>query len=200
MKRLIPISILALCAAVIVLFVMQCQNSKKCAANESESNVMVEPNASGLKIAYINTDSLLMNYQLSKDLNEELLKKQEDARTNLNEEARVFEREMVDFRRKLENNGFLSRERAEREQQRLVNKEQELQELNGKLSNELMIRQQEISNQLLDSISNYLETENVKWNYDMILSTTVGGNVLYAKQALNITDKVLQQLNKRYQK
>ena len=200
MKRILPISVILLAAAVVVLFVMQCKNSKQCATEHHDTGVMVNPSASGLKIAYINTDSLLLNYQLSKDLNEELLKKQEDARTNLNEEARVFEREMVDFRRKLENNGFLSRERAEKEQQRLVNREKELQQLNGKLSNDLMIRQQEISSQLLDSISNFLNTKNAQWNYDMILSTTVGGNVLYAKEALNITNEVLVALNERYSK
>lgn len=200
MKKLIPITLLALVAAVIVLFVMQCRNSKQCSSQTEGAIVTTNTPGTGLNIAYINTDTLLLNYKLSRDLNEELLKKQEDSRTSLNEEVRVFEREMQDFRRKVENNGFLSRDRAEKEQQRLVSKEQELQELNGKLSNDLRIRQQEISIQLLDSISNYLVVYNKKANYDLIISTTVGGNVLYAKEALNITHAVLNELNRRYKK
>lgn len=200
MKKLIPISIAILFVAVVVLFVMQCNASKQCASPaDNETKTMVTPSGSNLTIAYINTDTLLLNYQLSRDLNEELLKKQEDARTNLNEEARAFEREMQDFQRKIENNGFLSRDRAEREQQRLISREQELKELNAKLSNDLMVRQQEISTQLLDSITLYLEEMNIAKNYDLILSTTVGGTILHAKKGLNITTEVLDALNKRYQ-
>jgi outer membrane protein len=201
MKKLIPISIAILFIAVIILFVMQCNISKQCAApvDKSESAV-VRPAGTGLTIAYINTDTLLLNYQLSRDLNEELMKKQEDARTNLNQEARVFEREMQDFQRKLENNGFLSRDRAEKEQQRLISREQELKDLNAKLSNELMVKQQQISTQLLDSITIYLKEMNLDKDYDLILSTTVGGTILHAKDGLNITGEVLDALNNRYQK
>lgn len=201
MNKLFPLSIGVLTIAVVVLFVLQLSNRDSGFKSEKQTeNVMVNPSESGLKIAYINTDTLLMNYKLSQDLNEDFLKEQETARTSLNEEVRVFEREMQDFRRKLENNGFISRERAEREQQRLVNREQELQQFNGKLSNDLMARQGEITNQLLDSITNYLKEQNDLWGYDMILSSTLGGNVLYAKDALNITTPVLKELNTRYKK
>ena len=44
-----------------------------------------------------------------------------------------FKMKMAEFQRKLENNAFLSRERAEQEQERLMRKEQDLQ-LNNKLS------------------------------------------------------------------
>ncbi|MFB6317509.1 OmpH family outer membrane protein [Saccharicrinis sp. FJH54] len=201
MKKLIPISIAILFIAVIILFVMQCNVSKQCSAPAGKTDsTNVRTDGTNLTIAYINTDTLLLNYQLSRDLNEELLKKQEDARTNLNQEARAFEREMQDFQRKLENNGFLSRDRAEREQQRLINREQELKDLNAKLSNELMTKQQEISAQLLDSITLYLKEMNLDKDYDLILSTTVGGTILHAKDGLNITGEVLDALNKRYKK
>ncbi|MFC0876060.1 OmpH family outer membrane protein [Saccharicrinis sp. FJH2] len=201
MKKLIPISIAILFIAVIILFVMQCNVSKECAAPAGKAETpAIRADGTDLTIAYINTDTLLLNYQLSRDLNEELLKKQEDARTNLNQEARAFESEMQEFQRKLENNGFLSRDRAEREQQRLINREQELKDLNAKLSNELMVRQQEISSQLLDSITIYLKEMNLDKDYDLILSTTVGGTILHAKDGLNITGEVLDALNNRYKK
>ena len=47
---------------------------------------------------------------------------------------RIFQNEVADFQRKLVNNDFLSREQAEKEHQRLLKYEQELKELEAKLS------------------------------------------------------------------
>lgn len=192
-------SIIILFLAVVALFVMQfrCEEACETGAVKSEK---AEFSADKIKMAYVNIDSLLLNYQMSKDLNEELLKKQETARTEYTEEARILQNQMRDFQRKIENNGFLSRERAESEQQRLLQKEQGLQEMNGRLSRELAIRQQEISKQLLDSISNYLEIYNKDIDCELILSTTLGGNILFAKDGYNITGGVLDNLNARYLK
>ena len=185
-------------SALALLFV-QCNN----APEQKQGMAVPTMNATsgaGPRIAYVNTDTLLVRYQLSRDLNEELLKKQEDARTSLNSQARVFESEMAEFQRKVENNGFLSRERAENEQRRLITKQDQLKEMNARLSNELMVRQQEISSQLLDTISSYLKVLGQDMEYDMILSTTVGGTVLYARDGMDITNEVVTELNRRYNK
>ena len=98
----------------------------------SNKNTEVAPVLEGeklekLPIAYLNTDSLLSYYVFAQNANEKLMKKQEDARLKLNTKARTLQSEMADFQHKLENNAFLSRERAEKEQQRLLKKQQELQ-------------------------------------------------------------------------
>lgn len=164
----------------------------------SENENVAPVAASQVKIAYVNVDTLLLNYNMSKDLNEELMQQSENARTDLNVQVRSLEKDMVEFRRKLENNGFLSRERAEKENQRLIQKRQDLEQLDQKLSNELMQKQQEVSKKLLDTITVFLEKYNKKYGYELILSTTVGGNVLYAKEGYDITKEVLKELNAEY--
>ena len=74
---------------------------------------VISTKSGSLNLAYINTDSLLAKYEYAKDLNESFIQKQEGSRVNLNEKARVLQTEMAEFNRKLQNNGFLSRERAE---------------------------------------------------------------------------------------
>ena len=106
--------------------------SKKTPSQSCENATSVQHNKLALvdsfgimPVAYLNVDSLLANYTFAQEANEKLMRKQEDARSKMNIKLRSFQNEMADFQRKWETNAFLSRERAEQEQQRLLQKEQE---------------------------------------------------------------------------
>lgn len=185
--------------AVIVLFVLVLGGKNNGGAPGvvfgSDSTLTVK-----LPIAYVNVDSLLLNYQFAKESNETLLKKQEDSRLDLNVQARQLQGEMAEFQRKLENNAFLSRERAEQEQNRLMRKEQDLQQLNAKLSQELMEVQQKVSEELRDTINAFLKEFNKNKKYEMIISNTASDNILLANEGYDITQEVIEILNERYNK
>ena len=116
-----------LAVAVVILYVMQFSGKKE--SGVTRNFTPTKDATALLPIAYVNVDSLLLNYNYSKDLNEIILKKQENSRANITQKARSLESEMQDFQRKIENNAFLTRERAQQEQDRLVKKQQELQNL-----------------------------------------------------------------------
>jgi outer membrane protein len=151
-------------------------------------------------IAYINTDSLLLKYDFARRLNETLLKKEENSRADFNEQARIFQEDMMSFQRKVKNNAFLTLERAQSEERTLRQKEQQLQELNNKLSNDLMQQQGQMNQQLRDTIAGFLESYVKKHPYQIILSNTLGDNILYGQKSLDITNSVVEQLNDRYRK
>ena len=113
-----------LVAAVATLFGIVWAGKKPASAE-----VAVSTPSEVMPVAYLNVDSLLANYTFAQEASEKLMTKQEDARVKMNTKLRTFQNEVADFPRKLENNAFLSRERAEKEQQRLIKKQQELQEL-----------------------------------------------------------------------
>ena len=142
-----------LAIAVIVLFVKVFGDTSKGSSSHSVS--VHDSICNGkLPIAYINVDSLLLNYNFAKEANESLISKQEESRMNINTKARQLQGEMGEFQRKLEANAFLSRDRAEQEQARLLKRQQDLQQLDGQLSQQLMQVQQKMSEQL--SISQLL--------------------------------------------
>ena len=120
-----------LALAMILLFA-QCSN------NQSTPSQTATPTAVGgstnMKIAYVEIDSLLTKYRFWNDLNELMIQKEENIRTTLNEKAKELDREMREFQRKLENNGFATRERAEQENLRLSQKQRDLQQLQEKLA------------------------------------------------------------------
>ena len=190
MKNLSVVLNAVLIVAVAVLYFIQF-------SGKEESNDVKAVAGEGA-IVYINTDSLLSNYNFSRDLNEKFLKKQEDSRTDFNFKAQKLEKEAVEFQRKLQNNGFLTRQRAEEAQQKLIQKQQNLQQLDRELTAELMAEQNANSKRLFDSVTNYLKNFNSTRNYSLILSTTKGGNVLFSQEGLDITQEIIDGLNSRY--
>ena len=184
-----------LVAAVAALFVIVGGAKKKCdapAAAVEKSEVM--------PIAYLNVDSLLANYVFAQEASEKLMKKQEDARLKMNTKLRTFQNEVADFQRKLENNAFLSRERAEKEQQRLAKKEQELQELEAKLTQDIMLENQKLNMQLVDSLETFLKIFNADGRYHVILSNNAKDNVLMSSEQYDITSEIINGMNARYKK
>ncbi len=154
--------------------------------------------SSNMKIAYVEIDSLLTKYNFWNDLNEVMIQKEENIRTTLNERAKKLDADAKEFQRKLENNGFATRERAEQEQTRLVKQQQDLQDLQQQLSEELAAENQKNSLQLRDSINSFLKIYNQEKGYDLIISNTGFDNLLYANPAYNITQEIITGLNLRY--
>lgn len=187
--------VLVIAVAVLFVLVLSGRSSKSGDSALNQDGMSVD---SG--IVYINTDSLIIKYDFARYLSEELIKKEEASRTDFNEKARVFQQDMAEFQRKVQNNGFLSLERAQNEERRLRQKEVELQDLNSRLSNELMEQQGVMNKQLRDTITSFLKEYCVDKPYKLVLSNTMGDNVLHAEEGLDITEDVVGQLNNRYAK
>lgn len=185
--------------AVGVLYVLHFTNAGAC----TSANVRENGNNIGkgdVKIVYINTDTLLRNYTLSVELNEAFLKKQEERNTELNIKAKDLDRQAREFQRKLENNGFISAERAEVARQDLLEKNQKLQQLQQEMTEKMMKEQSELNKKLFESITNFLVEYNKEKGYEIVLSTVVAGNVLYAADGFDITQDVVKRLNEQYKK
>jgi len=184
-----------LAVAVIALFVIVLSDRK--GSQQGSDNVNGSA-AAEMGIVFVNTDSLIIKYDLARELSEELIRKEESSRTDFNESVRVFEQDMMEFQRKLQNNGFLSLDRAQSEERRLRQKEQELQALNARLTNDLMDAQNAMNQQLRDTITNFLKDYCKEKSYSMVLSNTMGDNLLYADSVFDVTDDVVAKLNERY--
>lgn len=117
-------------ALAIVLVFAQCSDKNNNAATSSAAPTAGVAGSSNMKIAYVEIDSLLTKYNFWNDLNEVMIQKEENIRTTLNEKAKKLDADAKEFQRKLENNGFATRERAEQEQMRLMKQQQELQDSN----------------------------------------------------------------------
>lgn len=177
-----------LVVAVLVLFMLEFSKGEKAAAD----GVEVEA-ADRIPIAYVALDSLLTNYYLYNEMSAQLMQEGEIARLNLNQKAKLLQNEMTDFQKKVENRVFSSEQRARSEQERLMKKQQELQELAGSMEKDLVLKQQSMNEELMQVVDSVVTDYNKDKGYHLILT----GNVLYADKAYNITDEVLSVLNEK---
>ena len=151
----------------------------------------------GVKIAYVEVDSLMTQYEFCKEFTLILEKKSTNARNTLNSKGQALQSAMANFQQKLQNNGFTSREQAESQQAAIQRQQQSLQELQARLENELATETQKYNAGLRDSLSHFLDAYNKDKKYDLIL-TKQGDNILYAAKRFDITADVINGLNKRY--
>ena len=178
------------------LMFAQCTGNNN--ASTTSAPVAGATGSSNMKIAFVEIDSLLTKYNFWNDLSEQMIKKEENSRTLLNEKGKKLEKEAAEFQRKYENNGFVSPERAQQEYQRIQKQQQDLAELQQKLANELAAENQKNSLELRDSINSFLKVYNQTKGYDLIISNTAFDNLLYGNPAYNITDEIVEGLNARY--
>lgn len=172
-----------------------CQCKQTATTGESGQQSQSAVPVSGLKIAYIDTDSLLANYNYYQDLAEEMMRKEENYRLVLAEDAKKLDAEVEDFRKKVQNNVFSSAERAQSEQNRLAKKEQSLREKSDNYSNELAIEGNTNAQKVSEALDNYIKEYNKTHGYDLIITKA---SLLFANEAMNITAEVLEGLNAAY--
>ncbi|MCD7973514.1 MAG: OmpH family outer membrane protein [Candidatus Azobacteroides sp.] len=186
--------VLAVC--IIILFILHF-TSRTQEPNVKSGNKFSNDSLSGatLPIAYIRVDSLLANYNFSKEVSETLLKKYEDSRLKLNQRARQLQNDIEKFQQKIQNNAFLSRESAENKQKSLIRKQESLQQMEQDLTNDFAQEQQKLNEQLKDSINAFLTIYNESEKYQLILTGEV---VLQGEDAYDITEDVINGLNLRY--
>lgn len=169
------------------------------AENQNQTTFKIESGAV-LPIAYVDMDSIIAKYNFAIDANDKLVNKYEDSQAKLNKKIKTFENDYKNFLHKEQNNAFMSRERYEKEKERLIKKEQELQELNTQLSQEYMMENQKLVQQFNDSIDNFLKVYNSDGRYHLIFRNTATDNIMLAAEEYNITDEVVDGLNARYKK
>jgi len=200
MKHFNTIALSVLCIAVVILYILHFSSQGKtpCETVLQKNNPAKISLSDSFPIAYVNVDTLLMNYQFAKEVNEELLKKQEKFRNDISHKQQQLQQDAMAFQQKYESGGFLTKESFEQEQTRLMKKEQELQNMDRRFTQELFAEQQKMNSQLRDTINTFFKLYNQDKHYKIIFSDTGNDNIFYAEDHLNITSDVIEQLNARY--
>jgi outer membrane protein len=181
-------------AMAIALGLASCNNKK---TEKAETAQTAETEVTGLRIAYIELDSLRTQYQLYKDYEVILTRKGTDIQNTLDQKRRKLESNAIALQRKFENNGFQTRDELEKAQKGLQQQEVELQELAAKLQNEFVEEELRINQEARDSIQNFIKIYNQKKNFDYVL-VKAGDNLLLTNPKYDITKDIVTGLNKRY--
>jgi outer membrane protein len=182
------------CALALAAAMASCNNASP---KMDEQPAAATTSAEGIKIAYVEVDSLMSQYNFAKDYSVTLQRKSTNARNTLTQKGNQLQAAVDNFQKKLNNNGFTSREQAESQQAAIQRQQRDLQALQARLEGELANETQQFNEALRDSLNNFLVQYNKSKKYDIILSRA-GDNILYANTKYDITQDVINGLNKRY--
>ena len=198
-KIALVLSVVALAASIVVLIITLNSGKTAGTSQKTDSDGIVLDSAGNISIAYVNLDTLLLEYKYSIKLNEDLLTEQAKAKANLESRIKAFEKKYNDFMEKMRLGSFISQASMESQQNELMQEQANLEQLDAQLTEELMIKQSEMNEELYDTVMNFIK-EQYADQYTLILGNAAGSNILYAASGMNITRDVIDKLNERYAK
>jgi outer membrane protein len=187
-----------LTVAIILLYILHFTGNQSANGAGKNLSALLSDSSITLPIAYVNVDSLLMNYNFAKDLNESLLRKQESTRATLNQREGEIRSAAAAFDRLLRNNAFLSQERAQQEQTRILQMDKEYQQLAERLTQEFVLEQEKMNIQMEDTIKARMIEFNRDKHYEFIFSNRTTSTILFADKKYDITGDVIDFLNSKY--
>jgi len=168
-------------------------------SSQPDQPIQVENTEQGQKgdvfIAYIHSDSLVSKYQYALDENEKLQKRATEIERDYRNRAEGLQREIQDYQ---SNVGSLTIGQARAIQENLGKKEQNLRLFQESARQELIEKEAGVSRELYNRITQFLETYSEENGIQIVVKFDPQSDVLYAGKGLDITDIVLENINKAY--
>lgn len=148
------------------------------------------------EIVYINSDTLLSNYQYFKDVRARLEAKGKRMETDLRTKASSFQKEVEQYRQT--GAGMTQEQRASTEQ-RLAQKEQQIAAQQQASGSQLAKDENDEMKKIYDKVADYLKKLSKEKGYKMVLTYSRGNSaILYGDSSLDITTEALSGLNEEY--
>ena len=152
---------------------------------------------SSLKIAFIEVDSVMTQYNFCKDYSKILEKRGNNIQSALASQEKNLEAAIKNFQNKAQNNGFSSQSEYESQQAAIQRQQEQYVATRDRLASELQSETDKFNAALHDSIDHFIAKYNKDKKYSLIL-TKQGDNILYGDKSLDITNEVVAGLNKAY--
>ena len=183
--------ICCLCLTCLLLF--QCENNSK----KTEGNIpAVQSNTTNsIRIAYVNSDTVSKYYDFAALIQSKLLNKRNSAENQLKDKMSSYQKLRADFEKAAPIMG--EREKMEKAQN-IMTLEQEIMRVEQDLPDQLAQEELLLTESYILKTNEYMQIIGKELGYDFVLSFRIGGPMLYADSTHNITEEVIQLLNKRY--
>jgi outer membrane protein len=94
--------------------------------------------------------------------------------------------------------GLITSWDAQEKEKQLTEEQQVFLNLQNDMQNRLMMDEQEKNVQVYEAVIDFVDRYNEDKGYNLIISQTSGGVLLYAEKYMNITSAILDGLNAEY--
>ncbi len=196
MKNANIVTNVVLAAAVIALFVLHFSGGEKTENKRPQAAVqMADP--SDISIAFFNMDSVMSQWDLYFQFQQELGQKQSEMEADFAGKTESFYQRVQDAQYKIERQ-LVTRSEAEQLQQGLAAEEQNLMALQNQYTADLQEQGMVKNRQMIDMIERYITELSESTGYSYVYSYSFGGNLVYGAKPFDITSQVVTGLNEKY--
>ena len=166
------------CIAAVAVMAFSCNNNQQ--QNAKSTSSMPQAAMEKMTIRFVDEDSIMNNYSLAKDINEAMLRRQNQFDAAQSQKGNEISKFGNAMQQKYQNNGYLTEESFKADQAKLQKMQDDAQSYLGKLQQSIQNELSQSQVQLLDSIDNFMKEYAKQKGYDM--------------------QDVIEGLNKRYNK
>ena len=183
-----------LLAAVIALFILHFTDKGH------RAPVVQKPTEVGTgEVVYINIDSVNEKYEMVKILKDTLEAEQQKQEVIFNNRQKALENKAANFEKNY-SSGSLTPQQAQYAQQSLQEESTRLQRDYSNYMEDFQARYAAALEQMADSLNAAAKRVNAAYNASYIFTYQDGGQLLYADPAHDITNEVIDELNKSFKK
>lgn len=189
-----------LCLAVAALYVLRfCGDKMKSDNADKEGAAAVVADGQGLRIAYVNTDTLMAHYEYA----QELQRKIEQVSAQQAALAQQEEQFQADYQNFLQTGEKLTLSQQQEKELELKERYEKLVRLEKQYADLLPQKQKHLQEELdkmTRAVYNFIADYNAKHDkFNLILSKSYSNTpVLYGDEGLDITNEILAGLNEEY--
>lgn len=152
-----------------------------------------------LKIVYINSDTLFEKFSEFKKQRDAFQKKEKDADAALKAKGKALERDFLAVQKKVQT-GTMAPSEIQKEEQRLTMAQQAIAQEQERVTKVLIEENKKVSDALQKQVIDKLKAFKERDGYDFIFSYAAGGQILVSNDSLDITKRVLEELNAQQKK
>lgn len=179
-----------LLAAIFTLGLAACNNANNKQNPEATTPVVAE---GGLKIAYIDTDTLLAKYQYAIDMEKEIREYGEQQRRYGQQQVDAFQK---DYNNYLQTGSTMTLTQQQSKEAELKQRAEKMQTLEQELMTKIADKQSNETVKVMNAIMAYVREYNAaNQQFDIIITKAA---TLYINPAMDITNEIVEGLNEEY--
>lgn len=149
------------------------------------------------KLVYVDINKLLEGYSRTKIVRAEFETKAKTMNANVDSLMNDWQKEIKLYEK--ERSGMTAKE-LKLKQELLGNKQNQINNYQEAVQKKLQEEDKKVTQTVINDINDYVKEYGEKHNYDIIFGASGSGNIMYAKETTDLTNVILQGLNKEFEK
>ncbi len=173
-KLALPVSLIALAASVFTFFQLQISSEQ----------------------VYVDVNKLLDGYKRTKIVRAEFEAKAKTLNANVDSLMTDWQKELKTYEKE---RSKMSKKELELKQQLLSNKQQQINNYQQAIQKQIQEEDKKSTQTVINDINDYVKEYGKKHKHKIIFGASGGGNIMYADEASDLTQEILEGLNTEFE-